>query len=38
MPTATPYSAVNNRFLGNEKDVEESAGARLGCLENWSGR
>ena len=21
MPTATPYSAVNNRFLGNEKDV-----------------
>ena len=21
MPTATPYSAVNSRFLGNEKDV-----------------
>ena len=21
MPTATPYSAVNNRFLGKEKDV-----------------
>ena len=21
MPTATPYSAINNRFLGNEKDV-----------------
>jgi len=21
MPAATPYSAVNNRFLGNEKDV-----------------
>ena len=34
MPTATPYSAVNKDYLGNEKDV----GAVLSpipCLRLW---